>query len=352
MPQHAQTTMPASRNRQFWLALSERKRQSEPVYSALYQAISEDDDLFELSLEVPESQFSVRLLLSAVHYLLLKEPNQPLAAYFASIVRPARPPAGVAEALKRFCMSHRAALVDIVKSRALQTTNPDRAGALMLALHEVAKSSGEPLSLVEVGCSAGLLLLFDRYGYDFGEAGRTGDPGAEVVISTVRFTGAVPSIPTRMPTIARRVGLDLSPVEVTDPDARAWLLGCSNADQIVIFDNLRRAIDLRARTPLETIKGDALVTLPAVLQEIVGPVCVFHSRCLYQWPPQAQAALDDMLKHQSAARPLHRIGIEWAQSQPNCTRKPLEVIHTIYRERDAQTRRLGTIDGAELTWFA
>ena len=43
-----------------------------------------------------------------------------------------------------------------------------------------------PLALIEVGASAGLNLLFDRYGYDYGAGRSAGDPSAPV-----RFTCAL-----------------------------------------------------------------------------------------------------------------------------------------------------------------
>jgi hypothetical protein len=140
--------------------------------------------------------------------------------------------------------------------------------------------------------------------------------------------------------------LDLRPIDLADRDERLWVLGCTVADQIDKFEALRRAVDYRAQVPLELITGDAMKTLPPLLETIEGPVCIFHSWCLYQWPLAAQDALSAMLENLSKGRALHRIAIEVTPDQP-ANPTSVDVAHTVYWGGQSQTRLLGWVIATE-----
>lgn len=313
------------------------------LYAALYQEIAADDDLFALSLEAPPEQLSGLLLLSAVHFLLLRSPGHELAAYYPSITAEPLPAAEAGPAFRAFCRENRAELVDIIRTHTLQTTSPDRAPQVLLALDHVSKIIGKPFSIVEVGCSAGLLLVFDHYRYQFPNGQSLGNALAEVVISSPDFAGDRAPVPTTFPQIVDRIGLDLNPVDVTDANARNWILGCSSPDRVAEFNSLRSALEYRAGLSLNIVAGNAMSTLPSVLDNIDVPVCVFHSRCLYQWPPAAQEAFSAMLKQLSQKRILHRVGIESNGEQSGKLAGRNEISHTIYHDGESETRLLGYV---------
>ena len=76
----------------------------------------------------------------------------------------------------------------------------------------------QPLALIEVGASAGLCLLPDRYGYDWG--GRRIEPGDRAgPMFSCAVTGPV-SLPSAGPRIVWRAGLDLNPLDpASDEDS-------------------------------------------------------------------------------------------------------------------------------------
>lgn len=347
MTEHSQVLFPSMREREGLLDWADKRDRSAPFFAALHRVIADDDELFALSLEAQEGQFCGRMLLSAVHALLLRDPSSPLAAYFPSITRPPKPADEAAPLLKAFCRSHQDQLTAMLRSRTLQTTDPDRAIQVLFALDEVQAAIAEPFSLVEVGCSAGLLLLFDQYRYDFGDGVTFGADDAEVVVAKFKFVGERPPLPEAMPQVTRRVGLDLNPIDVADDVERRWILGCTVSDFVNQFDSIRTALDYRARIPLQTVAGDAMETLPKVLDTIAGPVCVLHSRCLYQWSSEAQEAFSTLLKSLSMSRTIHRIGIEGTGAE-----SVSEITHTIYRNGEGQSRILGRVtDKDNIEWL-
>jgi hypothetical protein len=105
-------------------------------------------------------------------------------------------------------------------ARRTQTNEPARCATLLPALAQLPP----PLALIEVGASAGLTLLTDRYSYDYARHRITGrDPLAPTL--RCQPGGPVP-LPDRVPEIAWRAGLDLnpstSPAMTTSAGCRAW----------------------------------------------------------------------------------------------------------------------------------
>src|SRR5260370_17991498 len=127
----------------------------------------------------------------------------------AGSLRAAPPAIGTLRALVRESGANRP---HVRQPRRTQTNEPARCATLLPAL---AALPG-PLALIEVGASAGLTLLFDRYSYDYDGHRIAGcDPDAPTLRCAVR--GPVP-LPARVPDIAWRAGLDLNPLDVTCED--------------------------------------------------------------------------------------------------------------------------------------
>src|SRR6266567_66998 len=94
-------------------------------------------------------------------------------------------------------------------SRTTQTNEPARCAVMLPLLAQLP----QPLALLEVGASAGLCLLPDRYGYDYD--GYTLGSGPPVLKTHVEND---PPLPNHLPEIVWRAGLDLDPIDVTDDD--------------------------------------------------------------------------------------------------------------------------------------
>jgi hypothetical protein len=77
----------------------------------------------------------------------------------------------------------------LLATRHPNTNEVGRSAILAVALRAVASRVGEPLAWVDVGCSAALNLLCDRYRLDFGPAGSTGRTDVAVVVSCTVVAG-------------------------------------------------------------------------------------------------------------------------------------------------------------------
>ena len=119
------------------------------------------------------------------------------------------------------------------------------------------RAGARPVGLVEVGASAGLNLLLDRYEYRYDPGGTVGGPAAVRLACQIR--GDVPPpLPAALPRIETRAGLDMHPVDVTDRDQARWLVACQWPDQLDRLHRVRAAVALAHTDPPTVVQGDAV----------------------------------------------------------------------------------------------
>ena len=144
----------------------------------------------------------------------------------------------------------------------MQTNEVQRSWALLPAFLAVA--DGRPLELLELGPSAGLNLLWDRYAYRY-TTGTWGEGELEL-----RGDDRIPppaSLLERRVQVVRRRGVDLSPVDATTLHGSRVLQAFVWADQTERLERLRRAIAVVRRDPPELIRGDYVDALPGLLRD-------------------------------------------------------------------------------------
>jgi len=129
-----------------------------------------------------------------------------------------------------------------------QTNEVGRSAVLMAGLLVAAHALGRPLHLLELGASAGLNLILDRYGYDLGGL-RCGDAASPLQLRPAWRGSAPPAADVR---IAARRGVDLAP-----PDDPRRLLAYVWPDQSERLANAEAAIRLLEREPPPIDRGDA-----------------------------------------------------------------------------------------------
>jgi hypothetical protein len=139
-----------------------------------------------------------------------------------------------------------------------QTNEALRAATIMAGLLVIARRTGLPLSLYELGASAGLNLVLDRYehrlGPDRDTALRVGTRGSPVVLAPA-WEGPPP--PPAEVRIVRRRGTDLEPLDPVDPADRERLLAYVWADQAERLARTEAALDLAASDPPTIDQADA-----------------------------------------------------------------------------------------------
>lgn len=317
---------------------------SSPLYARLCLDIAADPDMLALLADADRATQVANLLFAAVHYLLLADPSHPLAAFYPDLAAPApaidgrapsdpdrapalqgrehpRPADEAYPFFRAFCLEHAAAIRHLVTTRRVQTNEVRRCAILLPAFALVARrAGGRPLALVEIGASAGLLMLWDQYRYDFGPAGTAGDPAAPLLLTCEPRGPHPPLLPTTLPTVVSRIGLDLNPIDVRDEDAMRWLRALiwpEHADRVQMLET---AIAIARQHPPHIVAGNATQTLPTLLASAPpdAALCVYSSYALNQMPPDVRQRVLDALTTAAHTRDLYRISQEWygGQAQP------------------------------------
>lgn len=327
-----------------------------PLYAHLYAQMQQNPEIFALLDRIEKNQPIPVLFFSVISFLLLAEPEQELARFYPTLHTPARPAHEAYPVFRQFCLTHQQALGALLPVARLQTNEVARCAQLLPAFALVfQRGRYQPLAMVELGTSAGLNLLWDRYRYCY-QAGRPwllGDLDSPVLISC-RLQGAHrPPLPFPMPTIAQRVGIDLAPLAVHAEEDVRWLRACIWPEERERYQRLKAALTFARQQELSIIKGDACELLPPLLSQIPleQTLCVWHSFALNQGPTHVRARIDMQLRVASQERTIFRISLEADPLRGGPPR--LELL--TYRDGGlAQSEWLATCSfhGEEMEWLA
>ena len=224
--------------------------------------------------------------------------QQPNLVFAAARWHGAQAPSGFAE-LKRTLLEQESAVKATIRERATQTNEVGRLATLTPVFAQISAESG-PLSLVEVGASAGLCLFPDRYDYAWPPlGGLTGSGGPTL---NADATGALP-IPATHPDIAWRGGADLNPLDVRDDDAMAWLTNLVWPEQDERRARLEGAVRIARADPPDIAPGDLFDALPGLLTEAGrhGTPVVFHSAVIAYLEVDRRERFHDLMSDLVAA---------------------------------------------------
>jgi len=280
-----------------------------PAYERLSLAVSRDAELLALIGALPPAKQQPNLLFGVVR--LLGGPVEDPVAFHD------------------FTVANWAAIEPEMRTRATQTNEAGRCALLLPVLAALP----QPLALLEVGASAGLCLYPDRYTYRYGD--RTVGSGGPVLECAV--TATVP--PDRLPEVVWRAGLDLNPLDVTDPADVAWLEALIWPEHAHRRARLRAAAEVAAADPPLLVRGDLADDLAALAARAPAgaTLVVFHTSVLYQVPGPRRALFAEVVR----GLPGHWIAVE----APG-----LLAYHELPQPPDESLYNVLALDGEPLAW--
>lgn len=174
--------------------------------------------------------------------------------------------------------------------RTPQTNETGRAAMLLLGFSEIAKRTGLPLRLREIGASAGLNLFFDQFHYRLEtDKGVLHWGGAKSPLELkAQWRGAVPELADRIE-IADRRGCDLRPVNITDATERRALESWIWGDMPARRARLLAALEIADKTPPVIDRADAAGWVAAqIINRPMGQATVLYHSIVWPYLSVAQ----------------------------------------------------------------
>lgn len=259
----------------------------------------------------PVADALVLRLTGGLHALHRAGGDPALSAVFEGRVTDA---AAVTAALRATLAAHDAAILPWLAGPP-QTNEAGRSAGLVTGLLHLAQRFGPRVELLEIGSSAGLNLLVNRYGFDLGGV-RVG-PVAPALTLAPEWRGSPPP-DTPLEIMAAR-GVDLAPVDLADEAQARRLQAYVWVDMAERQERLARAIALVREYGVTLDRGDAAEWLEARLAEPqpAGVTRVLMHSVVWQYLPVATrerigAAMAAAGARATTARPLG-----WVMMEPN-----------------------------------
>ena len=252
----------AKRYRRF---ASVEARGASPAYERLALAVARSPELLAFLGSMPPDRRQPNLFLAALRHV-------------GGVPRHA-------SAMKAIVRTEAARVRSIMLARTTQTNEPARCAVLLPVLGALR----QPLALIEVGASAGLCLIPDRYGYDYGRH-RLEPPGPTSAPIFPCCASPTTPLPLALPKVAWRCGLDLNPLDINAPAAMAWLQtlvwpGCEAR-----ASNLKVAVQIARAEPPPVVRGDLRHDLASLIAQAPKGLrlVIYHSAVLAYLPSASE----------------------------------------------------------------
>jgi len=303
----------------FRLQASKCELLGSPLYARLLIAAAEDIEAEGTVFSLvggwqgdPVSAAVALRVMGGVHQAVLRGDAEELAGHYPTTGGDPRWPA----CRKAFLatIADRPAVLTEAIAHPPQTNEIGRSGVLLGGLLEVARITRLPLRVREIGSSAGLNLLLDRFHYDLAVA-TWGDAASAVQVRT-EWRGEPPRLDTHM-TLAGRRGCDIAPLDPRRPADAERLLAFVWADQLDRFHRTSGAIELAHRVPATVDAADAadwlggeLATLPAGEATVV-----MHSVVIQYLSAQGRQQVERTI-HAAARRATRHRPLAWLRLEP------------------------------------
>ena len=194
-----------------------------------------------------------------------------------------------------------------------QTNEAGRSASFVATLHWLASRVTPDFELNEIGSSAGMNLLIDRYQYDLGGV----ISGPEEAAVTIRPKWNGPPPPADPFTIRSVQGCDIQPIDVRDAAAATRLMAYIWPEMPERFERMEAGIKMIRAHPVDLVQADAADFVEARLAtpQASGTTRVLMHSIVWQYLPEAvqqriQAAMADAGSKATAHKPLAWISLE------------------------------------------
>ena len=234
------------------------------------------------------------------------------------------PDAAMGDALTSALRDHEAFMIDWITSPP-QTNEVRRSAVLIPGLHQIAGMTGATrVTMSELGASAGLNLMFDRFALE-SEAGRLG-PDDPALVLTPDWDGPLPDA-VQFEVVDRR-GVDLNPLDPHDADHALRLRSYLWPDQPHRMALTDAAI--QANTA-QVDRGDAVDWLERRLEDVPErQLHLIYHTIAWQYFPQERQEIGAALIAAAGARATEDAPLAWLRMEADEQRRGAAVTARIW----------------------
>lgn len=196
-----------------------------------------------------------------------------------------------------------------------QTNEAGRSASFVAALHWLASRTTAAFELNEIGSSAGMNLLIDRYGYDLGGV-LSGPADAPCTIRPDWQGAPPPATPFR---ITRVRGCDLNPIDVRNTAAADRLIAYIWPEMQARFERMEAGIAMIRERPVDLVQADAADWIIARLAkpQDAGVTRVLMHSIVWQYIPEARQAMIEQAMAEAGARATAERPLAWVKLETN-----------------------------------
>lgn len=267
-------------------------------------------------------------LMGSVHRLVLQRRAGALGAWYPSVGGTWEPDSGWTAF--RELLEQQPDDVREWLDRAPQTNEVGRAAALLSGLLLLpADGDRLPVRLFEIGSSAGLNLLADRFRYR--APGVDLGPADSPVVLDPAWTGPPPAGGEAVwPEVVERVGSDVRPVDARSTEGRLTLTAYVWADQAARHERLRGGLTLAQREPV-VVRRCSAAELVDSLDLVAGTVTALWHSVMWQYlardeQQHVQARIDALGAAATPGAPFAHLTLEPTRRTPGAPHEMLVVL--------------------------
>ena len=294
-----------------------------PLYGQLLRRAAQDaraggatwEIMTDHAADPPFTALALRLM-AAVHRLVLTGKAPALARHYAS----AGGSLGAEGAGDEFIGVLRDHLEELRTGvgRPCQTNEPARSAALLGGFLTVARDTGLPLRILEVGSSAGLNLRWDHFRYEH-DAAAWGPAASPVTLAGV-FESAPPLEVEAV--VQERRGCDPNPQDPLLDETRLNLMSSAWPDQVERFRALEGALQVARQVPAAVDRQDGVTWDGGQLSEARRGLAtvVYHSIVMQYMNDAARARFADVVAA-AGGHATEKAPLAWLSFEPGDGRR-------------------------------
>jgi len=299
-----------------WLkhfAESECKGNAELYFKLCYE-ISKDDELTKIASYTKVGQPMPNIFLGAVHYLLMKNPQEELSKYYPTISQVENISEIPIDIFKIFCLKYEQEIIEIVSTKIVQTNVVNRCSYLFPIISHLAKKENKPTTIIDIGTSAGLTLNFDNYEYWLNNKKVYGN-GTVKIKSEIK-EGKIENIEPIAVKLTK-IGIDQNIITPLDIEEKLWLKALVWADHKERFDNMDKALDSKEIEQIIFNNGSSIQDFTNIIIDIPKEenLIIYSTHTLYQFNQEEKNQFYKMLDDLGEKRDFYFISAESTKTQ-------------------------------------